>query len=220
MKARALYLIAALLTACALAVPLWGFSMSAPQYPDETLHLQVTRTGIAGDVHEVETLQQYIGVRFPTDLPELQWTTRGIAVLAALLLIAAFVGGRGIGRVYRAACLLALLAFLVASAVAVQSRLYRVGHERDTNAPIRAVHDFTPPLVGPVKVGNFTVWSFPHVGAVMLLGATVLCIVGVRPKPEVRLKPDTTSNNDITSDNRSFGRRVRLQADHPGKDAA
>jgi len=203
MKARALYLIAALLTACALAVPLWGFSMSAPQYPDETLHLQVTRTGIAGDVHEVETLQQYIGVRFPTDLPELQWTTRGIAALAALLLIAAFVRSRGVGRVYHAACLLVLVAFLVASAVAVQSRLYRVGHERDPNAPIRAVHDFTPPLVGPVKVGNFTVWSFPHIGAVMLLGATALCVVGVR------LKPDTTP------DDRTLDRSVR-----PRKDAA
>jgi len=62
----------------------------------------------------------------------------------------------------------------------VQARLYRVRHERDRNAPIRAVHDFTPPLVGPVKVGNFTVWSFPHVGAAMLLIGFGLSIVGAR----------------------------------------
>jgi hypothetical protein len=175
-----LYLAAAALTAAALAVPLWGFAMSAPQYPDETLHLQVTLTGIGGDVHEVETLQRYIGVRFPTELPELQWATRGILALAALLLVAAFVRTRGIGRAYRTLCLLAVLAFLIASAFAVQSRLYRVGHERDPNAPIRAVHDFTPPLVGPVKVGNFTVWSFPHVGAVLLLTAAGLSAIGAR----------------------------------------
>ena len=203
MKASALYLAAAALTAAALVVPLWGFSMSAPQYPDETLHLQVTRTGIAGDVHEVETLQQYIGVRFPTELPELQWATRGIAALAALLLTAAFVNPRGAGHVYRASCLAALVVFLAASAVVVQSRLYRVGHERDPRAPIRAVHDFTPPLVGPVKVGNFTVWSFPHAGAMMLLAATALCAVGVR------LEPDATYDTD------SSGRTVRLQADRP-----
>jgi hypothetical protein len=154
--------------------------MSAPQYPDETLHLQVMRTGIGGDVHEVETLQQYIGVRFPTELPELQWATRGILALAALLLIASFVRRGRIARVYGALCAAAFLAFLAVSAAAVQQRLYRVGHERDRNAPIRAVHDFTPPLVGPVKVGNFTVWSYPHVGAVMLLAAAVLSIVGVR----------------------------------------
>jgi hypothetical protein len=207
MKSTAIYVLAAILTAAALAMPLWGFAMSAPQYPDETLHLQVTRSGIRGDVHEVQTLQQYIGVRFPSELPELQWATRGIVALAALLLVAAFVRARGIGRAYRALCLLAVLAFLIASAAAVQSRLYRVGHERDPNAPIRAVHDFTPPLIGPVKVGNFTVWSFPHAGAVMLLMAAALSVAGIR------LKPGTTYGND--THDRSLG----LQPDR-SKDAA
>jgi copper chaperone NosL len=209
-----LYVVAAALTAAALAMPLWGFAMSAPQYPDETLHLQVTRSGVGGDVHEVETLQHYIGVRFPTDLPELQWATRGVVVLAALLLVAAFVGAHGVGRAYRALCLLAVLALLIASAVAMQSRLYRVGHERDPHAPIRAVRDFTPPLVGPVKVGNFTVWSFPHVGAVLLLTAAALSIVGVRRKPDTAYddprQPDAPSDAD--------DRSVRLQSDH-SKDA-
>ena len=174
------YLVAAALTAAALTAPLWGFSMSAPQYPDETLHLQVVRTGITGDLHEVETLQQYIGVRFPTSLPELELAIRAIVALAALLLISAFVGGGLAGRVFRAVTAVAFVAFLLGSAVAVQGRLYHVGHDRDRSAPIRAVHDFTPPLVGPVKVGNFTVWSFPHIGAVMLLSAAALAILGLR----------------------------------------
>src|SRR5689334_11414765 len=138
-----------MLMAAALALPLWGFAMSAPQYPDETLHLQVARQGIVGDVHEVSTLQQYVGVHFPRELPELRLATRAIAALAALLLVAAFVGAGAVGRGYRIVCAAALLLFLGASAAAVQVRLYRVGHERDANAPIRAVHDFTPPLVGP-----------------------------------------------------------------------
>jgi len=179
-SSKTLYVAAAALTAAALAAPLWGFAMSAPQYPDETLHLQVARTGIVGDVHEVETLQQYIGVRFPTSLPELQWATRAIVALDVLLLIAVFAPARGLGRAYRILCAVVALGFLAGSAAAVQSRLYRVGHERDRNAPIRAVRDFTPPLLGPVKVGNFTVWSFPHVGAVMLVTASVLSVVGTR----------------------------------------
>ena len=77
MKARVMYIAAATFAAAALVLPLWGFSMSAPQYPDETLHLRVARTGIAGDVHEVETLQHYIGVRFPTDVPR---RTNGLPV--------------------------------------------------------------------------------------------------------------------------------------------
>lgn len=180
MNTRAIYLTASVLVAAGLVVPLWGFSMSAPQYPDETLHLRVTRTGIGGDVGEVSTLQRYIGVRFPTALPELTWATRGILALAALLMVGAFVGSGAVGRTYRVLCAVALLGFLVASAAVVQARLYQVGHDRDRNAPIRAVHDFTPPLVGPVKVGNFTVWSFPHVGGVLLIAAAVLSIAGTR----------------------------------------
>jgi hypothetical protein len=180
LRASLTYLAAAVLTAAALVLPLWGFAMSAPQYPDETLHLQVARDGIVGDVAEVSTLQKYIGVSFPRELPELRLATRAIALLAALLLVGAFVGAGALGHGYRIVCAMVVTLFLVASAAAVQVRLYRVGHERDPNAPIRAVHDFTPPLVGPAKVGNFTVWSFPHVGAVLLLAAAGLSIVGAR----------------------------------------
>lgn len=180
MKARILYGVAAAFVAAALVTPLWGFAMSAPQYPDETLHLQIARGGIVGDVKEVETLQQYIGVRFPTELPELGWAVKGIGALSVLLLVGAVIGGRGLGHLYRIACAVVVVVFLVASAAAVQARLYKVGHERDAHAPIRAVHDFTPPLVGPVKVGNFTVWSFPHVGGVLLVAAAGLSIAGSR----------------------------------------
>ena len=204
MRAPAMYLAAAVFAAAALVLPLWGFSMSAPQYPDETLHLQVHRTGIVGDVPEVSTLQHYIGVRFPTNLPELKWATRAIATCAACLLLGAFVGAGTAGRVYRVLCAVALVTFLVASAAVVQARLYQVGHDRDSKSPLRGVHNFTPPLVGPAKVGNFTVWSFPHAGAVMLLMAAGLAIYGVRAGSSgsgVRLQPDRGSGG------------VRLQAD-------
>lgn len=184
MKVRLLYAAAAALVAAALAFPLWGFAMAAPQYPDETLHLQVTRAGIVGDVQEVSTLQHFIGVRFPTELPELKWATAAIVALAALLLLGALVGGGAVGRVYRVLCAVALVTFLVASAAMVQTRLYQVGHDRDPNAPLRGMRNFTPPLVGPAKVGNFTVWSFPHAGALMLLLAAGLAVYGVRLQPD------------------------------------
>jgi hypothetical protein len=185
-RTKVIYVAAAAAVAAALVLPLWAFAMSAPQYPDETLHLRVVRTGIAGDVHEVETLQHYIGVRFPTHLPELEWATRAIVALVPLLLAAAFTGSNRVGRAYRILCAAAMFVFLAASAVAVQARLYRVGHDRDRHAPIRAVHDFTPPLVGPVQVGNFTVWSYPHAGAAMLIVAAALSMAGLRRTGERR----------------------------------
>ena len=64
MKARVMYIAAAAFAAAALALPLWGFSMSAPQYPDETLHLQVQRNGIVGDpIHRVDLrLQKHLAL--------------------------------------------------------------------------------------------------------------------------------------------------------------
>ncbi len=207
MKTRLLYIAAAAFAAAALVLPLWGFAMSAPQYPDETLHLQVQCTGIVGDVHEVSTLQHYIGVRFPTDLPELKWATRAIVTLGSLLFVGAFVGAGTVGRVYRVVCAVAVVTFLVASAAIVQARLYQVGHQRDPNSPLRGMHDFTPPLVGPAKVGNFTVWSFPHVGAVMLLMSAGLAVYGARAKAD-------------TAHEAWHSGSVRLQPDPSGKPAA
>lgn len=179
---RGFFLAAAALATISLALPLWGFRMSAPQYPGEALHLRVTRSGIAGDVREVETLQKYIGVRFPTELPELKWVAGAIGSLALLLALAAF-GGRGtMFRHYRQVIVGILLLFLLACAGVLQKRLFDVGHERDPHAAIQAVRDFTPLALGPTRVGNFTVWSYPHLGGIALALAGVLSVVGARAR--------------------------------------
>jgi hypothetical protein len=182
---RRLFLAAAALVAVAAWLPYWGFLMSAPQYPDESLTLQVSHRGIEGDVHEVETLQQYIGVRFPEHLPELEWVPAAMMALAALLAIAGFAGASLAGRLLQWTGVILFLAFLVASAATVQRRLYDVGHNRDRSAPITAVGDFTPRLFGPTKVGNFTVWSFPHMGGLALVAAMTLALAGASRKAQL-----------------------------------
>ena len=171
---RLLLVAAAALTVASLALPLWGVRMTAPQYPDEALMLRIDRHGIGGDVREVETLQQYIGVRFPEEMPELDWLPAVVLSLAALLLAGAAAGRAPAARVLRLITVALFTAFLAGSAALVQKRLYDVGHDRNPNAPLKAVKTFTPPLVGPARVGNFTVWSFPHAGALFLLTAALL----------------------------------------------
>ena len=171
---RRLFLAAAVLVAIGAWQPYWGFLMSAPQYPDESLTLLISHKGIGGDVHEVTTLQQYIGVRLPEHLPELQWIVSSLMMLAIVLALAAVAGSGLMGRLLGWVSVALFLAFLAASVRVVQHRLYDVGHERDRSAPITAIKDFTPRLIGPTKVGNFTVWSFPHVGAIALAAAMSL----------------------------------------------
>jgi nitrous oxidase accessory protein len=177
---RGVLMAAAVLTLASSALPLWGFRMSAPQYPGESLHLRVTTSGIQGDVQEVQTLQKYIGVRFPRDLPELRWLVPALAGLSTILVLAAASGQTRWGRVMCGGASVAILSFVAGSAALLQVRLYDVGHQRDPRAPIRAVHDFTPLLVGPKKVGNFTVWSYPHFGAWCLALAVLLTVVAAR----------------------------------------
>lgn len=187
---RALFFAAAALTALSLALPLWGFRMSAPQYPGEALHLRVTRRAIAGDVQEVTTLQRYIGVRFTTAAPELRWLTPAILALSALLALAGVTGPGLTGRAVRASAIALLFAFLAASAILLQKRLYDVGHDRDPRAPIRAVRNFTPPAVGPVHVGNFTVWSYPHAGGLALAAGALCGLLATRSRrPGVDQRP-------------------------------
>jgi hypothetical protein len=175
---RVSFLAAGVLSAASLALPLWGFRMSAPQYPGEALHLRVTRTAITGDVHEITTLQKYVGVRFPQQIPELKWLARGIATLSLLLIVAGIAGDRSLGRILRRAAAVLLLLFLAVSAALLQKRLYDVGHVRDPHAPMRSMRNFTPPAVGPVHVGNFTVWSYPHAGGLALAAAGLLALTG------------------------------------------
>jgi hypothetical protein len=179
-RVRVLLVTAALLTAASLLLPIWGVRMTAPQYPDEALVLHIDRHGIGGDVREVETLQRYVGVRFPEEMPELGWLPALVLTLAVLLLAGA-AGGRGrAARALRIATVVAFAVFLAGSAALVQKRLYDVGHDRDPNAPLKAVKSFTPPIVGPARVGNFTVWSFPHAGAISLLAAALLAGAAAR----------------------------------------
>lgn len=179
-RVRVLLVTAAALTAASLLLPIWGVRMTAPQYPDEALELRIDRHGIGGDVQEVETLQQYIGVRFPSEMPELDWLPVVVLALTVLLLAGAAAGGGMAARALRILTVAAFIVFLAGSAALVQKRLYDVGHDRDPNAPIKAVKSFTPPIVGPAQVGNFTVWSFPHAGALSLLAAGLLAGAAAR----------------------------------------
>lgn len=175
---RRLFFAAAVLVVAAAWLPYWGFVMSAPQYPDESLVLNVSHRGITGDVQEVETLQQYIGVRFPEQLSELDWLVPAILALGVVLAIAGLAGAGLPGKAVRWASVALFVGLLAFCALTVQRHLYSVGHDRDRDAPITAVKDFTPRLIGPTKVGNFTVWSFPHVGGLALIAALSLATAG------------------------------------------
>ena len=153
--------------------------MESPQYRgEEALQVQVYATAVAGNIREIETLNQYIGVHLPLDAPELRVVPWVLGLLCVVALIAVFAppGGR---RKVAGVLLSLMLTTIVAAAALAQYRLYALGHHRG-HTPLAQVHDFTPPILGSIQIENFHVhmsiglggWSF--LGALGLAGAAVL----------------------------------------------
>lgn len=151
--------------------------MEAPQYQGrEALKVVVLPGALRGDIHEIKTLNQYIGVSVPDTLPQSRWLPEMLCLMAALGVAAALLPLRlrrfasfGVGVLLAGTMLLA--------AGQAQLQMYRIGHDRNRHAALVGVPDFTPPLLGNHKLAQFELesrlgyGSFAIAGAVALYGA-------------------------------------------------
>ncbi len=167
----------AVLLAIALLAPLWITRMEAPQYRDEEiLEVRVSAGRVEGDIHEIDLLNQYVGVHLPLDTPELAaapWLLGGLLVFAVIG--AALAPGHQ--RTVAWLLLGAMLLVAVGGFGLLQYRLWEMGHVRDKSI-FEGVPDFTPPVLGSKKIANFTVYMSLGLGgwafglALVLVGAT------------------------------------------------
>lgn len=170
---------ASVLLALALLLPLWSTRMEAPQYKDEeVLKVDVFAGRVAGDIHEIDLLNQYVGVHLPLDTPELKaspWILGGLLALSLLVLLLPVAKRR------RAALVLCLLmaAVLLGGGALLQYRLYQMGHDRSPTI-MAGVPDFTPPILGTKKIANFWAHMSLGPGGWAYLGAILLTAWSVR----------------------------------------
>ncbi len=165
---------AAVLLAASLKFPLWHLKMEAPQYQgNEALGVHVYAGHMTGDLREIGVLNHYIGVHVPTTLPQFGWLPVVLCAGAAAGLFLAFVPRKIRGHGWVGLAIGLSLAVLAAAAQA-QVQMHRIGHARDEHAPLKGVNDFTPPLLGSVKVANFQITSSLGAGAFLIAVAIVL----------------------------------------------
>jgi hypothetical protein len=163
--------VAAACLAAAVKLPLWHLRMEAPQYRDEeALRVNVFAGEMRGDLHELDVLNQYVGVQVPKVLRQSNWLPEALLAAAALGLSGAFLPL----RIRRAS--LALVSISLAGAVAfavIQARqeMWEIGHKR-AHVKMAGVRDFTPPFLGTAKIAQFTVSSWFGSGA-WLIGAGI-----------------------------------------------
>lgn len=162
----------AALLAAALWAPLWSTRMESPQYRgEEALQVRVYAGHIAGDIREIETLNQYIGVRLPGEVPELRLALWALGALLALAVAALLLPSAG--RPIAWLSLVLMLALLLGGGALLQHRLYQLGHQRQ-ESPFARVADFTPPILGSARIANFEVHAQLQWGAWAYLGALLL----------------------------------------------
>lgn len=172
--ALALTVTAGLLLALSLKLPLWHMRMEAPQYRDEeALRVVVYPNVMRGDLPELRTLNQYIGVHIPEQLPQLRWLPDVLLAAGVLGFMASF-----LPMTLRRRALVLIPAFLTAAllvgAAQAQWQMYNVGHRRDAKPKLVGVDNFTPLIFGRVRVAQFEVSSWFGLGAYCIAAGMAL----------------------------------------------
>ena len=181
-----------------LKLPVWHLKMEAPQYQgSEALRVRVYPGSMQGDLREITVLNKYIGVRIPENLPELRWLP--VALLAAAVLGVGALALRGAARrrsLFTVAILLSLV--MLASAAMAQWQMHQIGHERDPHAALKGVGNFTPPILGSVKVANFTITTGFGPGAFAIAAGILLEIgAGMLSRPRAQSCRDAAKHSDV-----------------------
>ena len=175
---RFFLLIAALLFVVIVFLPLWRITLIAPQY-EEGLRVNIYSYKLEGggldqqDLFEINNLNHYIGMRplVQSDFVEMKWMPFALGLFAMIALRAAVHG-----RMSHVIDLFALFTYFGLFSVGLfYYRLYTYGHELDPTAPI-SMEPFTPMLVGKNQIANFTQYSFPLIGGMLMIAIPILIL--------------------------------------------
>ncbi|TWT44576.1 putative ABC transporter ATP-binding protein YxlF [Phycisphaerae bacterium RAS1] len=166
-----LLVIAGALVGVSFFFPYWKMKLIAPQYP-KGLHVQAYLNRLEGDVHEIDGLNHYIGMRPLNDAAQLERNNSAmlIVVLAALLVAGIFIHSRWAGVIALPAVL-----FPVGFLVDLQYWLATFGTNLDPHAALSSsIKPFVPPVLGVGTIGQFKTVADPSTG---LWLATIAALV-------------------------------------------
>jgi nitrous oxidase accessory protein len=157
-----------LMTAGAV-LPVWGTRLVAPQYP-KGLSIWVYGGKATGDVMEVNGLNHYIGMRTldVSTVPELRLWPWVVLFSVGLFLAALLLTGW-----WRRLALIGLWLVPVGVLADIERWLIVFGTNLDEKAALR-LDPFIPLAVGPTKIWNFSVWSYPGPGLGAILAAALI----------------------------------------------
>ncbi|NOX17399.1 MAG: hypothetical protein GXO87_03845 [Chlorobi bacterium] len=165
---KILMLTAAILPLFLFILPMWSISLQAPQYPIP-LQINIFITHLEGeqegDIQNFDLMNHYVGMRkLPTEMVEFDIFPFVIGAMSLMGIIFALVGNKKLYLTWF--IIMALLG--VAGIYDFYLWLYDYGHNLDPRAAIQLLDAYQPPVFGTKQILNFTVRSYPSLGAVFL----------------------------------------------------
>lgn len=167
---------AAVLLLVSIFVPYWHLILKAPQYPGG-LRVEAYLNRLEGDVHEIDGLNHYIGMR---PLGEAASLERSLSIFAVLTIGLLVVGAIFIHN--RNALWLALPAVLFPGIFLgdLYFWLRNFGSNLDPRAPLSSsIKPFIPPVLGEGRVGQFATIAVPSAGLLLATLASLLILAGL-----------------------------------------
>ena len=167
---------AVLLLLISIFLPYWSLTLHAPQYPGG-LKIQLYVNHVTGDVHEIDGLNHYIGMRSMEDAAAIERTLSIIMIVGiGLLAVAAIYVHSPMAVFFSFPAFLFPVIFLSD----LYFWLWNFGTNLDPKAPLSSsVKPFVPPLLGEGNVGQFKTVASWDIGLIMAILASLLIGVGL-----------------------------------------
>ena len=170
-------IVAGLLLAIAILLPLWRMELVAPQYPEGLVmyaygdHFAGDAGSYYDDVREINGLNHYIGMKPIEKVTEMTLFIPGMIATIAGVIAVSFIGWK---RKWFRALAIAGVWFLPVFFVAdLQYWLYNYGHTMNKEAPLNT-GDFTPKVWGTTEVWNFHSETGFEIGFYLMVLAAVV----------------------------------------------
>lgn len=165
---KILMILSATLPLSLFLLPMWNISLEAPQYPIPigiNIYIDHFEGDKEGDIQNFDLMNHYVGMaKLPAELLEFEIFPKVILAVSILGLIFAFISKKKLYLAWFA--IMIILGF--AGIYDFYLWLYEYGHNLDPKAAIKILDSYQPPIIGTKEILNFTVRSYPSIGAILL----------------------------------------------------
>lgn len=164
------------------SLPVWYVSLEAPNYPKEAfpdgIPVYFHVDGYSGDVHEMNTINHYIGM-YPMEYGgnvERAIAPYYLLIATIFMLLYLYYNGKG-NSLLLIPTIIAPVLFMSAFA----GWLYWYGHNMQEWGAFK-IKPFMPTALGDGKVAQFTTHSYPTIGFWVMITMSVLSILAIFSK--------------------------------------